>query len=576
MTNSPRSTAEESLADDRFDGLVHAYFDEQLDQAMLAELEATLKDSAAARRRFWALAEVHGLARLAARVALGNAADLATAAEPTAGAEPRAFAAAAPIGHSDRRWPGPSAAAAVVMAFLLALGGLAAGRWWQPAARIATPPATVPLATIAKVRSVVPRDSARPLVAGAAVPAGPIGVAAGCVEITVRNGVVIVLEGPGELELLGEMAAFLHSGKAVVRMPKGMSGFRLDTTTTDVLDLGTEFAVKTGQGLVTEVQVYDGEVLATRKAGETGMQFPKRLVAGEAVRFDAKQAGLPEPIPYSEGRFVRHVPATAGVELEHVTEPEEQIRQFGRMLFDSIPVMPAKGPVAIDGDLADWHDEPGFKAARHPAARDDQFAAGWMMYDADHLYIAAHVGDPYPLRNVIDPELDPELGWQGGGLQVRLSLDRAMGWPADANAPHYYALRRTDPPAAERVKAENPRISHLTMWHHAPSGKACITVAQGMNPNALAVNPPGVVGGFRRDADGQGYVVEYAIPWRVLHAEDDPPQRGDTLAAVWQVHWSDETGRLWRDQLVEIRNPHEPRRIVVYERAATWGRAEFR
>jgi hypothetical protein len=90
------------------------------------------------------------------------------------------------------------------------------------------------------------------------------------------------------------------------------------------------------------------------------------------------------------------------------------------------------------------------------------------------------------------------------------------------------------------------------------------------------VNPPGVVGAFRRDADGQGYVVEYAIPWRVLHAEDDPPQRGDTLAAVWQVHWSDETGRLWRDQLVEIRNPHEPRRIVVYERAATWGRAEFR
>jgi hypothetical protein len=408
------------------------------------------------------------------------------------------------------------------------------------------------------------------------VPAGPIGVAAGCVEIVVRNGVVIVLEGPGELELLGEMAAFLHSGKAVVRMPKGMSGFRLDTTTTGVLDLGTEFAVKTGQGFVTEVQVYDGEVLATRKAGETVMQFPKRLVAGEAVRFDAKQAGLPEPIPYSEGRFVRHVPATAGVELEHVTDPEEQIREFGRMLFDSIPVMPTKGPVAIDGDLAEWRGEPGFKAARHPAACDDQWAAGWMMYDADHLYIAAHVGDPYPLRNVIDPELDPELGWQGGGLQVRLSLDRAMGWPADANAPQYYALRRTDPPATERVKAENPRISHLTMWHHAPSGKACITVAQGMNLNALAVNPPGVVGAFRRDADGQGYVVEYAIPWRVLHAEDDPPQRGDTLAAVWQVHWSDETGRLWRDQLVEIRNPHEPRRIVVYERAATWGRAEFR
>ena len=48
------------------------------------------------------------------------------------------------------------------------------------------------------------------------------------------------------------------------------------------------------------------------------------------------------------------------------------------------------------------------------------------------------------------------------------------------------------------------------------------------------------------------------------------------LAAVWQVIWADATGRMRREQMVEIRNPDEPLAINVWERAATWGRAEYR
>jgi hypothetical protein len=465
------------------------------------------------------------------------------------------------------------------------VGGIAtrfvAGRQAKPAAATSPAPAAVDrtsdvIGMIERARLVVPVAGGKAVHDGDPVHAGRLAIAAGVVELRLGNGVRIVLEGPGELELFDEMAAFLHAGKAVVRMPDGMKGFRLDTATTDVLDLGTEFAVKTGQGLVTDVQVYDGEVLATRKSGDTGMLFPKRLVAGEAARFDARNGGLPEPIPYSEGRFIRSVPSLPGVELPYPLKTEERIQQFGQMLFDSIPVMPAEGPVTIDGSLEEWGRDPGFEAARNPDSEDGKWATGWMMYDAEHLYIGAHVGDPHPMQSVIDPKLDPEDGWRGGGLQVRLSADRTMGWPADANNPSYYSARSLEPTEAERVKAENPRLKHLTMWHHAPTGRACLTIAEGMNLKALAVNPAGVTGAFRRDADGRGYVVEYAIPWRVLHAEDDRPRKGDRLAAVWQVHWSDAVGRIWQDQLVEIRNPHEPHGIMVWERAATWGRAEFR
>jgi hypothetical protein len=49
-----------------------------------------------------------------------------------------------------------------------------------------------------------------------------------------------------------------------------------------------------------------------------------------------------------------------------------------------------------------------------------------------------------------------------------------------------------------------------------------------------------------------------------------------SAAAARQVLYSDEGGRLWRTQILEIRNPDEPPKIFCWERAATWGRAEYR
>lgn len=83
-------------------------------------------------------------------------------------------------------------------------------------------------------------------------------------------------------------------------------------------------------------------------------------------------------------------------------------------------------------------------------------------------------------------------------------------------------------------------------------------------------------GRFERHSDGRGYTLEYAIPWTTLGLADDPPQAGDRLATAWELHFGDETGRLWRSQLIEIRNQREPPGIFLFERAATWGRADFR
>jgi hypothetical protein len=200
-----------------------------------------------------------------------------------------------------------------------------------------------------------------------------------------------------------------------------------------------------------------------------------------------------------------------------------------------------------------------------------------MMFDDERLYVAARVRDPLPLRNSVDPELDAGLVWQGGGLQLFFSGDRAAGWPADANGPSYYANRQLPTTSAERVKADNPRLMTLIMTHHAPSGVDRLFLGRTVvDYRPETIGPDAYAGRFRRSPDGRGYTLEYAIPWETLGLADDPPRPGDTLAVAWQLHFSEETGKLWRDQIVEIRNPAEPAGIWPFERAATWGRAEFR
>ncbi len=472
-------------------------------------------------------------------------------------------------------WPRIGRVAAVLAA--AAGAGVATVAVWL---LLAPPPAPrgpgergVPLATVTQARYLTPGDGEQPLSVGKSLAAGRVSLGGGAVELTLRNGVVVVFEGPGEIDLTDELSATLHDGNVVVRMPAGTTGFVVRTPTTDVLDLGTEFAVGIGAGNTTDVQVYDGEVMTAGSRRQEAMRVPRRLVAGEAVRIPFQAE--PVPMAFRPDRFVRKLPADVGIPLG-APSTNDEMRHYGPARQAAIAVLPAPAGMEIDGRLDEWGAGPGFAGTRDGTASCPERADGRMMYDDEFLYIAAHVGDPMPLRSIIDPEIDARWGWRGGAIQVRVSTDRQMGWPARGNASAYYGQRRIVPSPEQEEWARNPRLSHLTMWFHAPTKTPCLTIVDGALAGEMRVNPAGFAGSFAADADGRGYTMEYAIPWSLLGCADDPPRRGDVLAAVWQVIWGDDAGRMRREQMVEIRNPDEPLRIHVWERAATWGRAEYR
>ncbi len=521
--------------------LIAAYLDGTLDPAQRAELTAWLRADAENLQQFTEAVRFEQQIRAVVQ-----------AKELRAGAEAFVVSAATASPINYWRWLALAACLAVLATF---------------AAWLLQPRASIPgaasdwLAEVTMSRGAVqPGDAAWQT--GQRLPSGRVALSAGAMELTLSNEVRVVLEGPGELELLTPMRVVLRSGQAVVRVPEGAKGFRLETAGAQVVDLGTEFGVKCGPGGVTDVLVFEGEVVASSATGSTG--FPQQLTSGMATRFSPGQS-QPASIAYRPERFVRRLPADHGIELK------DQGRALNAPTVEEVAVFPAVLPMTVDGDLSDWSADGLFRSER----RAKGYLDGRMRYDADYLYVAAHIGDPAPMRNVVAPATDGEFGWRGGGLQIRVATDPALGWPVNANAAQYYQFRGLKVDAMQVAQASNPALAHLTLWHYAPAAQNCLHIAYGMDFHGPLINPPGYRAAFRKDADGGGYTLEYAIPWRLLNAPR-APRAGETLAMSWLAHWSDESGRLWRGQWVEIRNLSEPIGINTWERAATWGRAVFK
>jgi anti-sigma factor RsiW len=388
---------------------------------------------------------------------------------------------------------------------------------------------------------------------GAPLFSGRLQLARGVVEIEFGDGALAVLEGPAEIDLLAPGEAFLHTGQVVVRMPG--DGFGLETPTARIVSPRAEFGVGVGRDGSTVLQVYDGSIRAEGKK----LDNPQRqeVESGRAVRFDPN----PKDVAFWPERFVRILPGP--------NDPTGRgPHPYNRSRFDTIHIVPPPGRVVIDADLSDWDLSGQFRSWCEPPYGDTYHLEAAMMYDDRFLYVAAHVGDPFPMRSLISPRDRRELYGQGGGVALRVSTDRRTGWPLTAlGPPAGRALQPTD-----RIDS-NDKLAFLMLWHHAPTGEACLHARYGMDLHGSVINPPGVAGAYRRDADGRGYTLEYAIPWAVLHAADNPPQAGDTLAAMWLAHWSDPGGRTWQGQLIDIANPREPG--WNFERAATWGKAIY-
>ena len=94
---------------------------------------------------------------------------------------------------------------------------------------------------------------------GQAVGLNPIEIEEGVLKIEFYCGAAVLLEGPAKLEPISAWKAICHSGKLRANVPPAARGFTVQVDETDVVDLGTNFAID-ATGPEKKIQVFEGEV----------------------------------------------------------------------------------------------------------------------------------------------------------------------------------------------------------------------------------------------------------------------------------------------------------------------------
>jgi hypothetical protein len=227
----------------------------------------------------------------------------------------------------------------------------------------------------------------------------------------------------------------------------------------------------------------------------------------------------------------------AAYTASHALEATEQGR------YRKLYVTPAPAQIVIDGDLKDWDRSGQLELFADPATRDRRFARLAFMRDDQALYIGGEVGNLMPLTNPNDPAVNPEYGWNGDAMQVRLAIDRSLPFPLPQS------LNRTDAPG----------IMHLALWCYVDKMQPVLQLGRGMKLDYYynPAYPKGVVPADKFSAKyvklpDNRYTFEYRIPWATLGATN-PPQAGDVASLTMQLHWADKNpGSVY--QLVVVRD----------------------
>jgi ferric-dicitrate binding protein FerR (iron transport regulator) len=252
--------------------LAEAAIEDRLTTEQRARLEQIVLASPEARRFYAEYVHQHAVLQWSA----ANPAYLLAGAKPErfprlASADPSAGRANPSVPSGPRgRWFGRWSIAAAIVGISAWLGmWLLHGR--EPR----------PVATLAETKGCKWDGGTLPTEVGALLQPGRLRLAEGLAHISFTSGAELTLEGPADVELVSPMRCVVHAGQLLAKVPPKARGFVVETPSSVLTDLGTEFGVKVHEGQTADVQVFHGQVdVWHRPSGRT-----EAMKTGAVLRF---------------------------------------------------------------------------------------------------------------------------------------------------------------------------------------------------------------------------------------------------------------------------------------------------
>lgn len=267
---------------DSLEDLVEHWLNGSLSDEQFSRLQDLLKDSPEARAQFLRVANLDSGLR-----------DLASVPASFDAVVP--FPASKPVARSRTFWA--VAAGIVVGAAVLWLVQRGAIEGGEPGfATLANDPVEQVAVVTGEAGAVWEQPEGTILGEGGALGPGRLILSRGLAQIDFFGGASISLSAPAEIELVSRDRAILHKGSLKADVPPAARGFEIRTAEVVLEDLGTSFGLAVFEDSRADLVVFDGEVRAIEKSGES------RLVhGGESVRLDRGTA-VPLEVA-SEGSF---------------------------------------------------------------------------------------------------------------------------------------------------------------------------------------------------------------------------------------------------------------------------------
>ena len=197
---------------------------------------------------------------------------------------------------------------------------------------------------------------------------GRYALLAGIVQVEFAQGARVIVEAPARFELSSANKVILLSGNLSARVPESAVGFRVETPTATIIDLGTEFGVS-ASATGSEIHVFKGEVLVQTPGEPDSLRLP----ANRASRTDANSS-VPRGIECKPELFLRTL---------EVESPE-----YGRQVQALAPVLYLPMDLPADGIHLASHG-----STQRPARLDVGLSAE-LPYSAGRIGPALRFGGP--------------------------------------------------------------------------------------------------------------------------------------------------------------------------------------
>lgn len=152
-------------------------------------------------------------------------------------------------------------AAAAIALLISALSGWIIGKKPNPMADSQRPaeiePAASGFAVVAESADAIWTEGS--LNRGDLLPVGELQLTSGTVKLELFSGVTVIVEGAATFELLSPMEMKVVQGKVRALVPQPAEGFRIQTATGQLVDLGTEFIIDVTEDHA-DLHVLEGEI----------------------------------------------------------------------------------------------------------------------------------------------------------------------------------------------------------------------------------------------------------------------------------------------------------------------------